>query len=77
MLLGSLTKHGQVRKLLTKHGLYFYMFFFYVCVCVQLVDGVSQLLFEVCRGVKGQLHSCASKVISASDISFANLCVYM
>ena len=41
----------------------------YICVLyniiilsVQLVDGVGQLLFEVCKGVPKQFHSCTEKL---------------
>ena len=33
-----------------------------VCVPLQLTEGVGQLLFEVCKGVPKQFHSCTETV---------------
>ena len=36
---------------------------------LQLVEGVGQLIFEVCKGVSKQFHSCADKVSLASEVN--------
>ena len=39
---------------------------YYLCICLQQVDGVGRLLFEMIKGVREQFHSSAEQVASLS-----------